>query len=112
LGNPAVTLNYRNSFMYDFGVTRQLGNGYFASVGYIYSENSSPDANYNPLIPDADLHLGSVGFGHHGRRWDWAIAYHFAYDGGRTVKNDSNAAANGTYRTFNNAVNVSTTLKF
>jgi long-chain fatty acid transport protein len=112
LGNPAVTLNYRNSFIYDFGVTRQLGNGYFASIGYIYSENSSPDANYNPLIPDADLHLGSVGFGHHGRRWDWAIAYHFAYDGGRTVQNDSNASANGTYRTFNNAVNVSTTLKF
>lgn len=110
-GNVPIALNYRNSWVYDFGATRQLGHGYFASVGYIYSENASPDANYNPLIPDANLQLGSVGFGHHGRHWDWAVAYHFAY-GDRTVQNDSNAAADGTYRTFNNAVNVSTTLKF
>ena len=112
LGNPAVTLNYRSSFIYEFGVTRQLGKGYFASVGYIYNENSSPDANFNPLIPDADLHLGSLGFGRHGKRWDWAIAYHFAY-GARTVSNDTtNPSADGTYKTFNNAFNVATTLKF
>ena len=111
-GDQTLTLNYRSSFIYDFGVTRQLGRGYFASVGYIYSENSSPDANFNPLIPDANLNLGSVGFGHHGSQWDWAIAYHFAYNGGRTVQNDSNAAADGTYKTFNNAVNASVTFKF
>jgi long-chain fatty acid transport protein len=112
LGNPAVTLDYRNSFIYDFGATRQLGSGYFISVGYIYSENSSPDANFTPLIPDADLQLGSVGFGHHGKRWDWAIAYHFAFNGGHTVQNDANASADGTYKTFNNAFNISTTYKF
>jgi long-chain fatty acid transport protein len=112
LGNPAVTLNYRSGFMYEFGATRQLGKGYFASVGYIYSENSSPDVNFNPLIPDANLQLGSVGFGRHGRHWDWAIAYHFAFNGGHTVQNDSNALADGTYKTFNNAFNISTTFKF
>ena len=110
-GDVPVTLNYKSSFIYEFGVTRQLGKGYFASVGYIYNENSSPDANFNPLIPDADLQLGSVGFGHHGKHWDWAIAYHFAY-GERTVSNDSNVSADGTYKTFNNAFNVATTFKF
>ena len=110
-GNQAITLNYRSSFIYEFGVTRQLGKGYFASVGYIFNENSSPDANFNPLIPDANLNLGSIGFGHHGQQWDWAIAYHFAY-GGRTVQNDSNALANGTYKTFNNAFNAAVTFKF
>jgi long-chain fatty acid transport protein len=112
LGNPAVTLNLKSSFIYDFGVTRQLPKGYFASVGYIYSENSCPDANFTPLIPDANLHLGSIGFGHHGQRWDWAIAYHFGYNGGRTVQNDANTAADGTYKTFNNAVNIAATYKF
>ena len=111
-GNQTITLDYSSSFIYDFGVTRQLGKGYFASVGYIYNENSSPDAHFNPLIPDADLNLGSVGFGHHGRHWDWAIAYHFAYNGGHTVQNDANASANGTYKTFNNAFNVAATFKF
>jgi len=111
-GNVPIPLNYRSGFMYEFGATRQLGKGYFASVGYIYSENSSPDANFNPLIPDANLQLGSVGFGRRGRHWDWAIAYHFAYNGGHTVQNDSNALADGTYKTFNNAVNVAATFKF
>jgi long-chain fatty acid transport protein len=112
-GNVPLNLNYRSSFMYEFGVTRQLGKGYFASVGYIYNENSSPDAYFNPLIPDADLQLGSVGFGHHGKRWGWAIAYHFGFNGGRTVQNDTaNPSANGTYKTFNNAFDVAATFKF
>ena len=115
-GNQTILLNYQSSFMYEFGVTRQLGNGWFASVGYFYSENSSPDANFNPLIPDSNLQLGGIGFGHHGKRWDWSAAYQFGYNGGRTVSGSapslSGQTADGTYKTFNNAVNVAVTLKF
>lgn len=107
-----VTLNYRDSFVYDFGVTRQLGKGYYASVGYIFSQLSNPNANYNPVDPDANLHLGNFGFGHRGEHIDWAIAYQFAFNGGRTVTGDANAPADGTYKTFNNAVNASITVKF
>jgi long-chain fatty acid transport protein len=112
LGNPSLPLNLRDSFMFETGLTRQLGSGYFASIGYIYSQNSSPDTDYSPLIPDADLSLGSVGFGHHGRTWDWAIAYHFAYYADHTVRNDVNVPADGTYHTFNNAFNISVGYKF
>ncbi len=114
LGDIPFIFNYTSSWMYEFGVTKKFGD-YFVSVGYIYSENSSPDKNFNPIVPDADLHLGSVGFGHHGKRWDWAIGYHFAYNGGREVKNAdpiNGADVNGTYRTFNNAVNIAATFKF
>lgn len=111
-GNIPLTLNYKSSFIYEFGVTRQLGKGYFASVGYMYSENSSPSQNFSPLIPDSNLQLGGIGFGHHGQRWDWAIAYQFAFNSGRTVSGDSNPAADGTYRVFNNAINLATTFKF
>ncbi|HLX94441.1 MAG TPA: outer membrane protein transport protein [Verrucomicrobiae bacterium] len=114
-GTIPLTLDFKSSFMYEFGITRQLGRGYFASVGYIYNENSSPDANFTPLIPDAALQLGSLGFGRHGKNWDWAIAYHFGYNGGRTINNPPTAPdfpANGTYKTFNNAVDVAATFKF
>ncbi len=111
MGDVPLTFNYRSSFIYDFGITRQLGKGYFASVGYIYSENSSPDQNFNPLIADANLQLGSIGFGHRGQRWDWAAAYHFGY-GERTVNSVANPSANGTYRVFNNAFNLAVTVKF
>ncbi|MGO8766291.1 MAG: OmpP1/FadL family transporter [Limisphaerales bacterium] len=108
----ALTLNYQNSFIYEFGVTRQLWDGYYASVGYEYSENSSPSATFNPLIPDSNLNLGGVGVGHRGQRWDWAAAFQFAY-GTRAVSGDTaNPAANGNYRTFNKAVNLSATYKF
>jgi len=111
-GDPVFVWNYTSSFMYNFGITRQLGKGYFATIGYIYSENSSPDKDFNPIVPDSDLHLGSLGFGHHGQRWDWAIGYTLAYNSGREVKSDINPLANGTYRTLNNAVNLAVTYKF
>lgn len=113
LGNLTLPLNYRSSFMYEFGVTRQLGKGYFLSVGYFYSENSSPDQNFNPIIPDANLHLGSLGLGYKGKRWDWTGAYQFGYNPSREVTGDqSYPLANGTYRQFNNAFNLAVTLKF
>jgi long-chain fatty acid transport protein len=112
LGPQSITLNYRNSFIYDFGVTRQLGKGYYASVGYIYSENSSPNENFSPIDPDANLNLGNFGIGHRGKYWDWALAYQFAYNGGRTVSGNANPTVDGTYKTFNNALNASVTLKF
>jgi long-chain fatty acid transport protein len=111
-GNVPFVLNYESSFMYEFGVTRQLGRGYAASVGYIFSENSSPDRNFNPIVPDSDLHLGSIGVSHRGKRWDWAAGYHFAYNGGREVTGSQPGLADGRYETLNHAFNFSVTFKF
>lgn len=104
--------NYRSSWMYEVGVTRQLGNGWSVSAGYIYSENSIPDANFNPLIPDSNLHLGSVGVGHKGKTWDWDLGYTLAYNDKREVTGAVVPLANGTYRTLNHAINLSVTYKF
>ena len=113
VGTTVWPLNYRSSFMYEFGATRKLPKDFFVSLGYFYSENSSPDHDFNPLIPDSDLHLGSIGFGHKGKRWDWALAYHFGYNPGREVKNDQSfPSANGTYHVLNHGINLAATLKF
>ena len=111
-GDVPLAFNYESSFMYEFGVTRQLGKGWWASAGYIYSENSSPDKNFNPIVPDSDLHLGSVGFGRRSTRWNWAVGYHFAYNSGREVQGSVPGLADGTYKTLNHAINLSVTLKF
>jgi len=113
---PPIVLNYQSSWMYNFGITRQLPGNYFVSTGYIWSENSSPDAGFNPLIPDSELHLGSIGFGRRGLRWDWALAYHFGYNPGRTVTGSAvsfaGQTADGEYEILNHAFNVSATYKF
>ena len=91
--------------------------GWFVSAGYFFSENSIPDKTYNPVVPDDDLHLGSIGFGRKGQRWNWALAYHFALNPTRTVKNNQTISAigetaDGTYKYFNQAVSASATFKF
>lgn len=117
-GGPQVfPFNYKSSFMHNFGVTRQLGGGYFASVGYIYSENSVPDRTFSPFNPDSDLHLGSLGFGHRGDTFSWAVGYHFAFNDGRKVTGSLSPSmigqtADGTYETFNNALNISCRYSF
>lgn len=117
-GGPQVfPFRYTSGLMYNFGVTRQLGNGYFLSAGYIFSENSVPDRTLTPFNPDSDLQLGSIGFGHRGDCFSWAVGYHFAYNGGRTVVGSTAASpigqtADGHYTTFNNALNVSVRYSF
>jgi long-chain fatty acid transport protein len=116
-GTQVLPLNYRSSLMYQLGITRKLHNGYFVSTGYFFSENSSPDRHFTPIIPDSDLHLGSIGFGRRGARWDWAVAYHFGYNAGRTVRDNQSASpigetADGTYRILNHAFNLAVGFKF
>lgn len=111
--NQIWPLNYKSSFMYEFGVTRKLPKDFFVSVGYFYSENSSPDQDYNPIIPDSALHLGSIGVGQKRARWEWTIAYHFGYNPGHEVTGATTFPdANGTYRILNHAINIAAGFKF
>jgi long-chain fatty acid transport protein len=91
--NIPVVLDWQSSWYYEFGATRYFDNGYHVSAGYIYNENSVPDAHYTPLVADVDRHFVSVGLGHRGKRWDWDLAYQFGY-GAHTVT-DSAASATG-----------------
>lgn len=111
-GSVTNTLNYKSSFMYEVGVTRKLGENWFASAGYFFSESSSPSRNFTPLVPDSDLHLFSVGGGYKGERWDWSLGYTLAFSGDYKIKNNANPSANGTYDAVNHAINLATTFKF
>ena len=117
LGDVLFPFHYESSFMYEFGVTRYLENGYYLSAGYIYSENSVPDRTLTPLNPDANLHLGSIGIGRKTDGFGWSLGYHFAYNGGRKVSGNQSSSligetSDGTYDIFNHAVNVSATFEF
>lgn len=109
-GNLPFPLNYTSGFMYEFGVTRRLPKDFFVSAGYFFSENSSPEENFNPIVPDADLHLGSFGFGRKGDRFSWAVAYHFGFNPEREIRNGT--AADGTYETLNHAFNIAARFHF
>jgi len=108
--NVPLALNWQPSWYYEFGATRYLGDGWSVSAGYIYNENSVPDATYNPLVADLDRHFISVGAGHKGRHFSFDVAYQFGFGATRTVTGSAPSAtgqtANGQYEFFSHAVFV------
>ena len=102
-----LPLYWQSSFFYEFGVTRQLGGGYFASVGYFFSQASTPDKYFTPLVPDTDLHVGSLGFGYKGGHWDFALASQIIGGGWRTVTDAANPTVDGRWRLFTPTLSVS-----
>ena len=101
-----VPFNWESSFMYEFGVTRYLPDGYRASAGFIYSQSSVPSSSFNPLLPDSNRNIFSAGFGRTQGRYSWDVAYQFAYGANRTISNSS-FVDDGTYRFISHALTFS-----
>jgi len=99
-----VPFDWKNSFMYEVGATRQIG-PYKLSAGYMYSENSVPSGTFNPLIPDSARHIFSVGVGRTIGQCNVNVAYQLGIAGNRTIVNDS--VADGRYSFLSNAVSIS-----
>ncbi|HVU08577.1 MAG TPA: outer membrane protein transport protein [Verrucomicrobiae bacterium] len=119
--NIPVTLDWRASWMYELGVTRYFDGGWHASAGYVFDQNSVPDAFYNPLAADMNRHFFSLGIGRAGKRLDFDIAYQVGYGPPHTVTGSTPSStpgafagqtADGTYHFFSQAVLVTVGLHF
>jgi len=85
LNNIPYPLDWQSSWYFEWGVTRYFDNGWHVSAGYIFNENSMPDAHYNPLVTDLDKHFFSVGAGYKGKHLSADVAYQLGYGPDRTV---------------------------
>ena len=121
-GLPSVPLpfNWTSSWFYEWGATRSFANGYSISGGYIFSENSVPDKGFNPIVPDSDRHIFSLGLGFKGERFYWDAAYQFAWGPERTVQGSPvspyppplGETADGRYRYLSHALTFSVGCRF
>lgn len=100
-----MPFNWKSSVMYQIGATRYLADGYRVSGGYVFSENSVPDEDFSPLVPDSDRHLLTVGYGRSHDRLSWDIGLQYGLSPTRRVP-ESEAPANGEYKTFTAAATV------
>ena len=111
LGPLRLPFNWRSSFFYEFGATHYFSHGWQASAGYIFSENSVPDKNFSPLIPDSDRHIFSLGVGRQYKHVRWDAGYQFAYGPPRTVSGSTPSligqSANGRYEFISHALALS-----
>jgi long-chain fatty acid transport protein len=113
----ALPLNWQTSWFYHFGISREFANGFFASVGYFFSQNSTSERNFTPIVPDTDLHVGSIGGGYKGRNWQWAVAAQLITGPRRLVDESQSTSlvgesANGRYRFFVPTVSFSFGYRF
>ena len=106
-----LRLEWESSWYYEFGVTRYLGEHWHVSAGYIWNENSVPDATYSPLVGDLDRHFFSVGAGYRGGHWTLDLAYQLGYGPTRTVTGSAPSAtgqtADGRYEFLSHAIALS-----
>jgi long-chain fatty acid transport protein len=107
-----VTFDWKKSWMIDFGATRYLGETWHVSGGFMYSMNSVPDANFNPLVPDSDRYIFSVGVGQKYKRFSWDAAYQLAWGPSRSVSGDAYPPADGSYTFLGNALTINFGLHF
>ncbi|MFO1514570.1 MAG: outer membrane protein transport protein [Verrucomicrobiota bacterium] len=116
-----VTFNWQPSWMYEFGVTRNFEKGWRASAGYLFNQNSVPDANYSPLAADMNRHFFSIGVGRKGKRFDFDVTYQFGYGQNHTVTGSEppsrpaafvGQTADGTYDFISHAVLMTVGMRF
>lgn len=109
-GDLALPFNWRSSFMYEFGITKQFSHNIHVSAGYCYSQKSVPSGSFDPAVPDTNRHIFSAGFGQGYERFSWNVAYQFIYGPPRTISEGT--AADGTYRFDAHALSFSIGYKF
>ena len=112
-----VILDWQSSWLYELGATRYFGHGWQVSAGYVFNQNSVPDAHYNPVVADLNRHFFSVGTGFKGKLFNFDVAYQFGYGPTRTVAGSAPNPANGqtadgNYTFISQAVLVSVGLHF
>ncbi|MGZ4987704.1 MAG: OmpP1/FadL family transporter [Limisphaerales bacterium] len=108
-GIQTVPLNWQSSWYYSLGATRYLKHGWHVSGGYAFAENSVPSANFNPIVPDSDRHIFSLGVGRKYKHISWDATYQLVYGPERTISDQVgfNAPANGTYSWLSHAFALS-----
>ena len=80
-----VTMDWKDSWIMKLGVTRYFDEGWYASAGYVFNENSVPSTNYSPVVADLDRHFLTLGVGREWSRYSVDFAYQYGFAPTRTV---------------------------
>jgi long-chain fatty acid transport protein len=113
---PPFVLDWQPSWSFAWGVTRKFGDDWHARGGYLYGQNSVPDAHFTPFVPDTDRHVWSVGIGRETGKWTWDVGYQLTWGTPRTVSGSAfspaGQTADGRYQIWLHALSVSVGRKF
>lgn len=116
-----VNLGWKDSWILKCGATYYFDEGWYASGGYLFNENSVPSEFYSPTAADLDRHFLTLGVGRKWSRYTVDFAYQFGYGFDREVEGSTPSSspgqfagqnADGTYDFMSHGVLLSFGVKF
>ena len=115
-GALPLPFNWQSGYFYEFGATRYFPDGWNASFGYCFTQNSTPDSTYTPAVPDSNRSFYSLGAGYRSGNFSADLAWQYADGGTRRVTGSPpsliGATADGTYKNSINAFSFSAAYRF
>ncbi|MFP4069998.1 MAG: OmpP1/FadL family transporter, partial [Opitutales bacterium] len=107
-----IPQNWESSFIWELGATRYFDHGWHLSGGYTFVENSVPDSDFSPIVPDADRHYFQLGVGRDYESISWQLTYQFTVAPDREVSGSANILPDGTYDLESQGVALSLSYRF
>jgi long-chain fatty acid transport protein len=106
----AIPFNWKDSWYYEFGTEYEINEHWTIRGGYIFSVNTVPKSTFSPTVPDSNRHVFSLGGGYSTKRYSVDLVYQYSLSTDRTINNGT--AADGTWQSSNQAVLITSSLKF
>ncbi len=92
---------WKDTFAFNLGAEYELSEIWTLRAGYIYGRNPVPDRTFEPSIPDADVHLFTLGTGISYNNFNFDLAYGYQRHESRRKDNqlggESGQPADGRY---------------
>jgi len=79
--------NWHSTWSYNIGANYKLNDNLALNCGYLYGENAVPNDTFEPIIPDSDAHLFTVGTDLKKDAWTLSAAFGYEYHEERTKNN-------------------------
>lgn len=92
-----VRFSLKDSWILKLGATRQFEDGWYASAGYLFNENSMNTEFYSPTVADLDRHFFTVGVGRQWSRYTLDFAYQYGFAETREVTGSKPPSQPGSF---------------
>jgi len=79
--------NWHSTWSYNIGANYKLNDNLALNCGYLYGENAVPSGTFEPIIPDSDAHLFTIGTDLKKDAWTLSAAFGYEYHEERTKNN-------------------------
>ena len=105
-GKLSIPQDWDNTITVSVGGDWQLDENWLLRAGYAFIESPIPDATMAPILPDADRHALSLGFGYTTGKHTVDVSYTFSIYDDREPTIAENPAFPGSYDIDSNLVGL------